>query len=94
MKIAGQSLIDEFIRNYPDAKAWFSVFREQVKKADWEKNTDIREIYGSASFVGNRCVVFNIKGNKYRMEVQVSYKTKIVRVRRIGTHADYDKWKF
>ncbi|MCH6589863.1 MAG: type II toxin-antitoxin system HigB family toxin, partial [Proteobacteria bacterium] len=56
--------------------------------------TDIRQMSGSASFLGDRRVVFNIKGRRYRLDVKVSYKSQVVHVIRIGTHAEYDKWKF
>jgi len=52
---------------------------------------DIKKFYASASFLKDNRVVFNIKGNDYRLIVHIDYLRKIVRVKFIGTHAQYDK---
>lgn len=44
--------------------------------------------------LANNRVVFNIKGNKYRLDTRVAYRTSVVVVKRIGTHAEYDRWTF
>lgn len=53
---------------------------------------EIKERYSNASFLGERIVVFNLKGNKYRLAVKVAYNTGIVQVMKIGTHAEYSRW--
>ena len=68
-------------------RAWF----HEAEKADWSKPGDIKEHYRNASIVGNNRVVFNIAGNKYRLVVAVHYKKRIVFIRFIGTHSEYDK---
>ena len=68
-------------------KAWF----QEAVKANWKKPSDIKDQYRNASFVGNDRVVFNIAGNKYRLVVAVHYKKKIIFIRFIGTHSEYDK---
>ena len=67
-------------------KAWFAVAR----KATWRHFADVRQQFGSASAVGDR-VVFNIKGNEYRLVVRINYETQIGYVRFVGTHPEYDK---
>ena len=67
-------------------KAWF----EEVSHANWQQPSDIKAQYGSASILKNRRVVFNIKGNDYRLVVAVSYKMQLVFVKFIGTHRAYD----
>lgn len=67
-------------------KAWY----EEVKQAAWQQPADIKAQYGSASILKNRRVVFNIKGNDYRLVVAVSYKLQVVYVKFIGTHQAYD----
>ena len=94
MRIAGVGILFEFMRRHPDSKGPLETWIALVKAASWEKNTDIRQISGSASFLGDRRVVFNIKGRRYRLDVKVSYKSQVVQVIRIGTHAEYDKWRF
>ncbi len=67
-------------------KAWF----REVRAADWRGPADVRAQYGSASFVGDR-VVFNVGGNKYRLVVWINFPYRVVYVRFVGTHAEYDK---
>ncbi len=67
-------------------KAWFAF----VRQMDWETPQDVKDAFGSASFVGER-VVFNIAGNKYRLVVWINYAFRTVYIRFIGTHAEYDQ---
>lgn len=68
-------------------KAWFA----EAKKSDWRKPADISRLYKTASFLKNKRVVFNIKGNDYRLIVAINYNHKIVYIRFIGTHNEYNK---
>ncbi len=63
---------------------------DEVKKARWRQPADIKAQYSSASILKNRRVVFNLKGNDYRLIVAVAYNTGFVYVKFIGTHAEYD----
>jgi mRNA interferase HigB len=67
--------------------AWF----DEVKKADWSTTADVRRRYASASVVSADRIVFNIKGNDYRLVVSVDFEKRIVWVKWIGTHAEYDR---
>ena len=62
-----------------------------MKKAEWKTPDDIKKIYSNASFLEDNRVVFNIKGDDYRLVVHIDYLRKIVRVKFIGTHSEYDK---
>ena len=79
---------------YPDVseqiEAWYGV----VKYVSWQHLDDVREIYPSADAVGN-FIVFNIKGNAYRLIVDIDYQTQTIYYKYFLTHADYDKnrWK-
>lgn len=68
-------------------RAWY----EEARRANWESPADIKEQFRSASFVGNNRVVFNNKWNKYRLIVDVRYEFKIVYIRFVGTHKQYDE---
>ena len=92
MKLRGTKTINDFAAKHPDAASAIQTWSALVKRATWTKNTDIRDFFGSASFVGDRKVVFNIKGNKYRLLAQINYEIGNVLVLRVGTHAEYDKW--
>jgi len=68
-------------------KAW----HQEVKREDWNIPQDVKAKYRSASIIGGNRVVFNIKGNKYRLVTKINYKMKVVYIRFIGTHKEYDK---
>ena len=80
-----------FWEKHPDAeeplRAWYSVAR----RAQWRTPVDIRADYGNASFVGNNRVVFNIKGNDYRLIVLAEYGKGKLFIRFVGTHTEYDR---
>jgi mRNA interferase HigB len=67
-------------------RAWYA----EAKEADWSGPNDIKEKFHSASIVGKNRVVFNVKGNKYRLIVAIRYEFKIVYIRFVGTHKEYD----
>ena len=67
-------------------KAWF----REASNADWARPAAIKSAFSTASIVGNNRVVFNICGNKYRLVVKVNYPYRIIYIRFIGTHAQYD----
>ena len=66
--------------------AWF----DEVRKADWKSTADVKRHYASASVVSADRIVFNIKGNDYRLVVSVDFEKGIVWIKWIGTHEDYD----
>jgi mRNA interferase HigB len=79
-----------FWHQHPDAeqplKAWF----EEASKASWTQPSDIKAQYRSASILKNRRVLFNIKGNEYRLVVAIAYRLQIVYVKFVGTHQQHD----
>jgi mRNA interferase HigB len=91
MRIIARSTLREFWLKHSDAeqplKAWF----EDASRSSWQSPSDIKEIYANASIIANNRVIFNIKGNSYRLVVHVRYDLGIVFIRFIGTHSDYDK---
>ncbi len=67
--------------------AWF----HEVQKARWGNSADVVRSYATASIIGSERVVFNIKGNDYRLVVAIDYQRHIVFIKWIGSHVDYDK---
>jgi len=90
MRIIARKTLRDFWEQHPDAepalRAWFA----DVSRADWSGPAEIRQVYATASFIANNRVVFNIRGNIYRLIVAVNYPYRIVYIRFIGTHGEYD----
>jgi mRNA interferase HigB len=80
----------KFIAAHPDARQSVLAWCDDVKKAHWRQPSDIKAQYAHASILKNRRVVFNLKGNDYRLIVAVAYNVGFVYVKFIGTHAQYD----
>lgn len=75
---------------YRDAEAPTLAWYREVLKADWERPSQIKEQFGNASVLKDGRVVFNIAGNKYRLVVWINYPYRVVYIRFIGTHKQYD----
>ncbi len=90
MRIIAKRTLREFWEENPDAEAPLLAWYREVEKEDWETPAELKEKYGNASIIGDKRVVFNIKGNDYRLVVRINYPAGIVYVRFIGTHADYE----
>ena len=91
MRIISRKKLREFWEKYPDSQQPLQSWYADVKQAKWKTPTEVKKIYRNASVVANNRVVFNIKGNKYRLVVAVQYEYGIVYIRFIGTHKEYDK---
>ena len=76
---------------YRDAKAPLESWFEEAQRSTWTSPHSVRLHYATASFVGRNRVVFNIGGNKYRLVVEMQYRSGIAWVKFIGTHAAYDR---
>ena len=94
MKLLGKTHLDDFARLHADVRSQIDAWIAEVEEAAWQGPMDIKARFSSASFLADNRVVFNLKGNRYRLDMKVNYKNQIVLVKRIGTHAEYDKWAF
>lgn len=93
MTIAGRQHIEKFIRKHANSKAPLSAWLEDAEEAEWKTPQDIKDRYRSADFLSGNRVVFNIGGNNYRLVVLVRYQNGILLIQKVGTHAEYSKWK-
>ena len=91
MKVVGREKLSEFSVRHPDTRNWIVNWLSDVEGSDWKTPHDIKNRYATASFLAENFVVFNIRGNEYRLETRVLYPTKLVIILWIGTHADYTK---
>jgi mRNA interferase HigB len=91
MRVIAVSTLREFWEKHPQAeiplRAWFA----DASRADWKNPATIKAAHRNASFVGSNRVVFNIKGNDFRLVVAVHYNRRMMYVRFVGTHTEYDK---
>lgn len=94
MKVLGRNKLDDFSHKHADAKKALDVWFYEAEAANWQTSQDIKNRYSSASFLESNRVIFNIKGNNYRLVVKVRYENGIVLIEWVGTHAEYDKKRF
>jgi mRNA interferase HigB len=76
---------------YADSEASLRAWYHDAKTAEWKSSNDLKQQYKNASIVGEGRVVFNIKGNTYRLVVAIDYDFQVIFIRFIGTHKQYDK---
>ena len=90
MRIISRKALREFWERFPDSEEPLLAWYREVEKEDWDTPAKVKEKYRSASIVGNKRVVFNIKGNDYRLVVSINYPYRVVYIRFVGTHAEYN----
>ena len=84
-------MLRKYLEKHPDVEQPLKAWAQEATRANWTQPADIKAHYGSASILKNRRVVFNIKGNDHRLVAALAFRTGIVFVKFIGTHADYDR---
>jgi mRNA interferase HigB len=91
MKILRRDILHQFVKKHADVENQVANWLSETEEASWSTPNDVKKRYPSASFLKDRVVIFNIKGNHYRLEVQIAYNSQIASILWIGTHAEYDK---
>jgi mRNA interferase HigB len=91
MKVVAVRSLRGFWERHPDSEQPLKAWYDEAKHASWNTPHDIRNHYASASFIGRNRVVFNIKGNDYRLIVAIAYRFQAVYIKFIGTHAEYNR---
>jgi len=94
VRVIGRDKLQAFGQKHTNAKKTLDAWFHEVDKALWQTPQDIKRRYGSADFLADNRVIFNIKGNHYRLVVKVRYQNGIVAIEWVGTHAEYDKKSF
>lgn len=94
MRVLGRDKLDKCSRKHADSKKALDVWFDEVAHAEWQTPQDIKNRYSSADFLANNLVIFNIKGNSYRLVIKVRYEHGLVVIEWVGTHAEYDKKSF
>src|ERR1035441_2648458 len=90
MRLTARAPLKAFWARHPDAEQPLLAWHEQVKHSAWQSPPEVKADFNSASILRDGRVVFNIAGNKYRLVVWINYPYRVVYIRFIGTHRQYD----
>jgi mRNA interferase HigB len=97
MRIIARRTLREFVearaghRDQPVLKAALDAWFDEARKARWSSTADVKRLYASASIISSERIVFNIRGNAYRLVVAIDFEKGIVWIKWIGTHREYDR---
>ena len=91
MKVFNTPQIEKACRKYTDAIGPLHNWYQEVEEADWETPAKLKERYPTASIIRGDLVVFNIKGNRYRLVARINFRRRLIFVRLFGTHREYDR---
>ncbi|WP_299015010.1 type II toxin-antitoxin system HigB family toxin [uncultured Polaribacter sp.] len=91
MRIIAKRTLRNFWTKHSDSEQQLTAWYRETEKANWESLNELKKEYPSASILKENRVVFNIKGNNYRLIVKFNLEYQICWIRFIGTHVEYDK---
>ena len=91
MRVVGRNTLSAFCEKHEDAQKWIDAWLHETECASWPTPQHLKARYASASFLAGNTVIFNVKGNRYRLEVIVAYEVGLVTVVWVGTHAEYEE---
>jgi mRNA interferase HigB len=91
MRVVSKARLRDFWTRFPDAEEPLLAWYREAEDADWDSPAAVKAQYRSASFPGGNRVVFNIKGNDYRLVVSINYPYRMIYIRWVGTHQAYDR---
>lgn len=91
MRVIAKKTLRDFWKKHSDCEQQLKSWYLDAEEANWRGPADIKQDYPSASILEDNRVVFNIKGNHYRLIVKINYSYGMVWIRFVGTHAEYDK---
>lgn len=94
MRVLGRETLSDFIKRHAAVRTQVAAWVAEAEEAVWKSPQDVRARYPTVSFIRGNRAVFNLKGTKYRLDTTIAFNTGIVVVERMGTHAEYTKWKF
>jgi mRNA interferase HigB len=90
-RIFAKSTLREFWEKFPDSEQYLKTWYYTAMCSDWKTPTDVKQTYSNASILKNSRIVFNIKGNAYRLIAKFNFEKRWIFIRFIGSHKEYDK---
>jgi len=94
MNVVGKKILMDFRRQHSDVRGQIDSWLCEVEIAKWENPNELKVRYPSASLLSGKIVIFDIKGNDYRIAAKVNYRNQVILIKKVGTHAEYSKWNF
>jgi len=94
MRVLGRGVLEGFGRRHARARSRLRSWLAEAEEAEWESPADVLRRFPHASFITGERVVFNIGGNNYRLDARIDFQRKLLLVVRVGTHSEYDRWRF
>lgn len=91
MRVIAKKILREFWKKHHDCEQQLKSWYQEALSAEWKNTNEVKLEYPTASIIGDSRVVFNIKGNSYRLIIKINFDYQMVWIRFIGTHAEYDK---
>ena len=92
MDVVGREVLEDFKRGHPDVQSQVDAWLLEAEEATWSTPHAVTKRYATASILSENRVVFNLKGNSYRLLVRIAYRLGKIIVLKAGTHAEYDRW--
>jgi len=94
MRLIGLSVLHEFCEKHAICRSWIENWIVDVRAAKWKSLNELKERYPSASLLPDNIVIFNVKGNGYRIVIQIAVNAQVVVIKWAGTHAEYSHKEF
>jgi mRNA interferase HigB len=86
-----KSTLREFWEKHPDSEQYLKTWYDTAMNSDWKSPSDVKQTYANASILKDNRIVFNIKGNSYRLVTKFNFEKQWIFIRFIGPHKDYDR---
>jgi len=90
-RIFAKSTLRQFWEKYSDSEQYLKTWYDTAMNSDWKTPNDVKKTYASVSILKDSRIVFNIKGNSYRLVTKFNFEKQWIFIRFIGTHTDYEK---
>jgi mRNA interferase HigB len=90
-RILAKSTLRQFWEKHEDSEQYLKTWYDTAMRSHWKNPNEVKNTYANASILKDNRIVFNIKGNTYRLVVKFNFKKQWIFIRFIGTHVQYDK---